>query len=247
MRKIKILILTHNILNECSMQEKLQKFNYEVFVSKTILDDILRMNVQESIRFFQLVILSESLTNNEVEMIVPQLKEKQIVVFREYLNEPIDNEKSTIKDLAIDKWIPKDIGMDLLRELISDYAVTVKEYFEKTHVDSYDYDQLFLDFTKNQQKFFQKLYGAHSSSVSREELCRYIWKKEPSNSNLAQLSVLSKDLRRKLINKGFSEDVLETVWGKGYYLKNEFYDLCRSHNKNRSDYPTKNNTECQVI
>lgn len=110
------------------MQENLQKFNYEAFVSKTILDDILRMNIQESIRFFQLVILSESLTNNEVEMIVPQLKEKKIVVFREYLNEPIDNEKSTIKDLAIDKWIPKDIGMDLLRELISECAVTVKEY-----------------------------------------------------------------------------------------------------------------------
>nr|WP_253296034.1 helix-turn-helix domain-containing protein [Enterococcus raffinosus] len=105
--------------------------------------------------------------------------------------------------------------MDLLRELISDCAVTVKEYFEKTHVDSYDYDQLFLDFTKNQQKFFQKLYGARSSIVSREELCRYIWEKEPSNSNLVQLSVLSKDLRRKLINKSFSEDVLETVWGEG--------------------------------
>ena len=104
------------------MQESLQKFNYEVFVSKTMLDDILRMSVQGSIRFFQLVILSESLSNKEVEMIVPQLKEKRVFVFREYLNEPIDNEKNSIKDLAIDKWIPKDIGMDLLRELISDCA-----------------------------------------------------------------------------------------------------------------------------
>lgn len=49
------------------------KINYEVFVSKTMLDDILRMSVQGSIRFFQLVILSESLSNKEVEMIVPQL------------------------------------------------------------------------------------------------------------------------------------------------------------------------------
>ena len=73
------------------MQESLQKFNYEVFVSKTMLDDILRMSVQGSIRFFQLVILSESLSNKEVEMIVPQLKEKRVFVFREYLNEPIDN------------------------------------------------------------------------------------------------------------------------------------------------------------
>ncbi|MBU5584362.1 helix-turn-helix domain-containing protein, partial [Enterococcus sp. S181_ASV_20] len=67
------------------MQESLQKFNYEVFVSKTMLDDILRMSVQGSIRFFQLVILSESLSNKEVEMIVTQLKEKRVFVFREYL------------------------------------------------------------------------------------------------------------------------------------------------------------------
>lgn len=82
------------------MQESLQKFNYEVFVSKTMLDDILRMSVQGSIRFFQLVILSESLSNKEVEMIVPQLKEKRVFVFREYLNEPIDNEKKQYKRLS---------------------------------------------------------------------------------------------------------------------------------------------------
>ena len=74
-----------------------------------------------------------------------------------------------------------------------------------------------------------------------------LWNKEPSNSNLAQLSVLSKDLGRKLINEGFSEDVLETVWGKGYYLKNEFYDLCRRPDNKYSDYPTESNTECQII
>ena len=229
------------------MQESLQKFNYEVFVSKTMLDDILRMSVQGSIRFFQLVILSESLSNKEVEMIVPQLKEKRVFVFREYLNEPIDNEKNSIKDLAIDKWIPKDIGMDLLRELISDCAGIARKESEKKHADNYDYDRIFLDFTKNQQKFFQKLYDAHASIVSREELCKYIWNKEPSNSNLAQLSVLSKDLGRKLINEGFSEDVLETVWGKGYYLKNEFYDLCRRPDNKYSDYPTESNTECPII
>ena len=80
-----------------------------------------------------------------------------------------------------------------------------------------------MDFTKNQKKCFSKLHEARSTIVSRDELCKYIWNDEPTRSNLAQLSVLTKSLRQKLMSKGFSSDIIQTVWGKGYYLNKEFY------------------------
>jgi len=37
-------------------------------------------------------------------------------------------------------------------------------------------------------------------------------------------------LKRKLEEKGFPSDIIETVWGKGYVLKEEFYSIYRETN-----------------
>lgn len=93
MIKIRILLLTHNILNEQSIQQNLQKFNYEVFVSKTMFDMLLHEEDPWNISFYQLIILSESLSNKELEVIVPKLKERRAVIFRKYVCEPLNKEK----------------------------------------------------------------------------------------------------------------------------------------------------------
>ena len=46
------------------MQESLQKFNYEVFVSKTMLDDILRMKVFKEYSFSTYVLVNLYLTKS---------------------------------------------------------------------------------------------------------------------------------------------------------------------------------------
>lgn len=216
-------------MNECAIQEGLQRFNFEVLVSKTMLDMILHTDKQWEFEFFPVIILSESLSNKEVGKIVPLLKESQVVIFRKCLNKPLTKEIEILKELEINEWFDNSISMESLRELISmytnDFLPLIRE--KKSQLISMSFDQLVLSFTRNQKKCFLNLYNAKGSTVTREDLCHYIWEDKPTKSNLAQLSVLIKALRRKLAEKGFPSDVIETVWGNGYVLKKEFYSLYR--------------------
>lgn len=213
------------------MQEGLQKFNFEVFVSKTMLDMMLHTNDQWDIEFYPIIILSESLSNKELETIIPRLKEKQAVIFRKYLSQPLGEEKDALKDCDIDEWIDRTLPTDVLRELISKHAAKARNRDKNKQQISEPFEQLVLNFTKNQRKCFQKLYNSNAPIISREELCKHIWGAQPTKSNLAQLSVLIKSLRRKLTEKGFPPDIIETVWGKGYLLKREFYSLYKETSK----------------
>lgn len=216
-------------MNECEIQEGLQRFNYEVLVSKTMLDMILYTDKQWEIDFFPIVILSESLSNKEIEKIVPILKEKQVVIFRKCLRKPLSKEIEGVKGLDINEWFDNSISIESLRELISMHTDISSPVILETesHSISMPFEQLVMGFTKNQRKCFLNLYNAKALTTTREELCHYIWGDEPTKSNLAQLSVLIKALRRKLAEKGFPSDIIETVWGNGYGLKKEFYSLYR--------------------
>lgn len=219
------------------MQEGLQKFNFEVLISKTMLDMILHMDKQWDIAFYPVIILSESLSNKELKKIVPKLKEKHVIVFRKYLSSPSVDEKEALKDFEIDEWIDCTIPTDSLRELISKYMDSSSPLIQEkeNQLIAMSLDQLVMNFTKNQNKCFQKLYNPEAPIISREELCQHIWEEEPTNSNLAQLSVLIKSLRRKLAEKGFPHDIIETVWGKGYVLRREFYTIYREYSLSNKD------------
>ena len=129
------------------MQENLQNFNYEVFVSKTMLDMILRMDDPWDSSFYHVIILSESLSNRELKLLVPKLKKKNAVIFRKYLCEPINKEKGVLEELGIDQWIPREIGTDVLRDLISECTVPViEEVKEKQHTETIE--EIVMDLTK---------------------------------------------------------------------------------------------------
>ncbi|MGM0266269.1 hypothetical protein IGI38_003027 [Enterococcus sp. AZ128] len=187
---------------------------------------LLRTDDSWDVSFYQVIILSESLSNKEVKLIMPKLKEKNALIFRKCGCDPSKKEKDLLDALKIDQWISKEIGIDNLRELISESTSPILENVKETQLTR-NLDDFLIDLTKNQKKCFLKLYEAHSSIVSREELCHYIWNVEPNRSNLAQLSVLAKSIRQKLIRKGFPSDVIETVWGKGYHLNKESYNSYR--------------------
>ena len=226
---IRILILTHNILNECAIQEDLQRFNYEVLVSKTMLDMIIYTEEKWEFEFFPIVILSESLSNKELEKIVPILKERQVVIFRKCLRAPLTEEKEILKELEINEWFDNSISIEALRELISIHTDTPSSVplKKERHLISMSFEQLLTGFSKNQRKCFLNLYNAKASTITRKELCQNIWGDEPTKSNLSQLSVLIKELRQKLAEKGFPSNVIGTVWGNGYVLKKEFFNLYR--------------------
>lgn len=190
---------------------------------------LLYTDEQWDIEFFPIVILSESLSNKEIEKIVPILKGREVAIFRKCLRKPHTKEMDVLKELEINEWIDNSISTESLRELISMYSETSEPVIsdKKSPLISMPFDQLVMSFTKNQRKCFLALYNAKGSTMTREGLCQYIWEDKPTKSNLAQLSVLVKALRRKLADKGFPADVIETVWGNGYGLKKEFYRLYR--------------------
>ena len=59
--------------------------------------------------------------------------------------------------------------------------------------------------------------------VSREELSRQIWRKEPNASVLASLSKVVSKVNEKLEHE-FGHEAIQTLWGKGYRLNKEFFD-----------------------
>ena len=106
-----------------------------------------------NISFYQLIILSESLSNKELEVIVPKLKERRAVIFRKYVCEPLNKEKDAAKALEIDRWISREIGIDTLRELISECAV-MSTTEPSDYLSKETFEGLIMDFTKNQKNTF---------------------------------------------------------------------------------------------
>ena len=238
---MRILILTHNILNERVIQEGLQQFNFEVFVSKTILDMILYTEQKCDLDFFSIVILSESLSSKDVKRIVPVLKKTRIAIFRKYLGKPFNKELKDLNELQINEWIDNSISIESLRDLISKYNLTSLPIIleQNNQLISMTFDQLVRDFTKTQKKCFINLYNANGSILSREELCQGIWDSTPTKSNLSHLSGLIKGIRQKLVKKGFPPEVVETVWGDGYILKEEFYCIYRESSSTNNNIHNK--------
>ncbi|MGG5333235.1 winged helix-turn-helix domain-containing protein [Enterococcus sp. AZ163] len=76
--------------------------------------------------------------------------------------------------------------------------------------------------TKKEQQLFHYLQTTNGGIVSREELCDYLWKEPLNHSRMSQLSVLVKKIKEKLAAAGFSDDLLQTIWGSGYCLTPEF-------------------------
>ena len=227
--KIRVVIVTKNIMNELAMQQKLQKLNYEVLCSTSIFEMILKDDYSWSPEFYQVVILSETITNKELEEIVPKLKEKGRPVFRKYLDDLPSGEQKKLAFLAIDHWLSEDTAANDLRELVSKestpaVAPTPTEEEQKPVRKTLDY--ILTNFTKSERTLFKLLYKSEDSFVTREDLCMQIWSVQPTDSRLAQVSVLVNSIRKKLLKKGFSPNTVETEWGKGYHLSKAF---CASH------------------
>ncbi|WP_288227955.1 helix-turn-helix domain-containing protein [uncultured Enterococcus sp.] len=216
--------MTKNIMNELAVQEKLQKLNFEVLCSTSIFEMILRNDYTWGPEFYQVIILSETITNKELEGIVPKLKEKKKTVFRKYLDEVHPEEEEELAYLEMDTWLSEDIPSNLLREVISKGGASTEQQ-QKFIIDSLDH--LLMDFTKTETSLFKYLYKSDATFVSREDLCWHIWDTHPTNSKLAHLSVLVNSIRRKLIQKGFPPNTVETVWRKGYHLTKDFYAIYR--------------------
>ncbi|MGM0110262.1 winged helix-turn-helix domain-containing protein [Enterococcus sp. DIV0187] len=227
-----ILILTKNLLVEQRLQEVLQLLDYEVFCSVEVLNFLKHGHMNEQDRKqallnYQMIILSETLSDHEIEVLLPQLCSKKQVVVRKYAEEPTAKDKELLSELGIHEWLLTDESIDQLREKLSislaDYQKDTSNIvflYRKENEEKSAAQLVSRSLSKREWATLQCLVNAKEKVVSREALCNHLWGEAPNNSHLSQLSVLIKRLKDKLECAGFEESIT-TVWGKGYHFSNE--------------------------
>lgn len=226
-----IVILTKNLLVENQLQEQLQQLNYEVWCSVQLLKQA-RKDPQV-LDPFPVILFSETVTNKEIAEILSQLTSEESVLFRKCSVVPSLEEQEQLRELGVTEWLTEDISVDLLRERLAekmDYLhqeeeQKVRSLQENTLFTHQLFENFLTTLTKKEKQAFLCLQEAQAEIVSREALCGHLWQEPLSHSRMSQLSVLVKNIKQKLKGAGFSEDLLRTIWGKGYCLMPDFFSF----------------------
>ncbi|MBO0457186.1 winged helix-turn-helix domain-containing protein [Enterococcus hulanensis] len=238
-----ILILTKNLLIEQQLQNQLQHLNYEVLCSVELLNQ-LKLSVQtmsdnaDNQRSFQknllinyqAIILSETISDNEIQELVPSIQLTKQVLLRKLVEEPAKKEKERLRDLGIYDWILVDNSINSLREQLSE-KLSAYQGEESSIIFLYqdeglssDVTQLKRNLSKREKATLECLSNSKGKVVSREDLCTYIWNEAPSNSRLSQTSMLIRKIKEKMGKYGFKEEAIQTIWGEGYLLSKDLSD-----------------------
>jgi DNA-binding winged helix-turn-helix (wHTH) protein len=179
--------------------------------------------MKDFIKIFHHIILSETLSNAEVQELLKTLHTYSIPVYRksnELLEETLLEEW---KEKGIAEWIEIEPSIEVLREVLSSYMVKQgKVIFLPQQQNKRELSSLIL--SSGEEKLFRILYQKQANVLSREEICLKMWNKGKNNSTMSQLSVLVKHLKDKLSQQQIEGPIIETCWGQGYRLDKTVYD-----------------------
>ena len=102
---MQVLILTHNILVERPLVEKLQRLNIEVLSSAKLLTMLQTKQVPlEVMSFFDVLIVSETISDQELTIILEEVGEK-FTIIRETDRMPQKEEKADRESKGVDEWL----------------------------------------------------------------------------------------------------------------------------------------------
>lgn len=222
----RILILTKNILSEMSFQEKLQKLNFEVYCSSYLLNRLLlNGDIKESVKDFDLVVVSELVADSELIQFSPRLSALKLPVFRKMDSPLLMEEEDYLSRLNLEGYIQESMNKEELRELIN--SVSVKEAVPNDKytlplTGKYKTTITNLPLSNMEKEFLRTLYETEGGYLSREEASKAIWGK-CDRSTLSRLSMMKKSIENKLSRTNLPMPLFTTVWGKGYQTKESFY------------------------
>mgnify|MGYP000402906398 CR=1 FL=1 len=181
------------------------------------------------------MILSESLCHSEVEQLLSRLKSYPLLVLRVVETYPSEEERVYWQEQGISEWLYKDTNYETLREKMNELTKQLEQEIAVGHpiltfphtgepIEQKDLRLLMKSFSKTERKVFEKLMEAYPQSgvLSRKELCDYLWRDGDTSSNMSQLSCLIHKIKRKFELAGITNEVVATLWGRGYRLNEEF-------------------------
>ncbi|MEG1503439.1 MAG: helix-turn-helix domain-containing protein [Enterococcus sp.] len=228
---MQVLILTHNILVERPLVEKLQRLNIEVLSSSKILSMLLVQQVpSEVMGYFDVLIISETVSDQELSMILEMVGNK-FTIIRETDNFPQNEEKAEWESFGVDEWLLEEESLSGLREKLAEKASKESIYSVgfgfKTQEERSDYEKRPLplwNLTRSEREMLSTLIATKDAPISRNDLAIKIWGDSDSASHMTRLSTIIKHLRNKLKIDGVEYDVIRTNWGEGYQLSKVFFD-----------------------
>ncbi|MGM0216418.1 winged helix-turn-helix domain-containing protein [Enterococcus sp. AZ109] len=227
-----ILILTKNLLVERRLQEQLQYLNYEVFCSTIMFHKLLKKgNHSLLVRDYRAIIFSETISNDEVCRLLNNLKGEEKIIFRKFPELPEEQEEEELTQLGISQWIWEEQSLNVLREKLAPSAPVSAEKVAVLFNKIKDAPKRLTDFKKiltgKEYSIFECLSVNKGEVVSRQDLVDYIWAEPARQARLSQISIGVKTLNQKLLQIGFQDKSIETIWGKGYRLSPELWDYCK--------------------
>lgn len=246
-----ILLLTKNVLAEEEFQKKLQHLNYEVFSSSSLLSK--RVKLTDFLHFFNLfyyTIISETISDIELQQLLPVLKKSSTIVIRKNAHE-LENKP---QDIRLNLWISNESSVEELRELLMEsiYKELQQEsegqagaehtlYAEGSSWLTWEEFDSQISLSSMEKRILDELYSAKGEIVPRDDLCIRIWDGEITDSKMAMLSNAIRNLRSKLQKDGFSADMIRTHWGRGYQLTERFFEVFSNEQNDKEELE-----ECQL-
>ncbi|GAA2938638.1 winged helix-turn-helix domain-containing protein [Enterococcus raffinosus] len=232
---MKILILTKNLLAESGFQSKLQQLNNEVFCSACLLEDCYSMDQEKRLLFscFDAVILSETIAYQEIVALMPKLRGCVSAIVRKYESDFTKSYEEDQTDSAIDQWIRGNASLEEIREMCQTINHQDPTKFkdtsfskEREHTQKKKYHLYHFGLSKRENLLMTCLYDYSGKYLSRQELCEKIWEDEgATNSRMSALSACVRNIKSKVVKSGVECDPINTSWGKGYQISDEFYQM----------------------
>ncbi|MEG0628327.1 MAG: helix-turn-helix domain-containing protein [Enterococcus sp.] len=228
---MQVLILTHNILVERPLVEKLQRLNIEVLSSAKLLTMIQANQVPlEVLGFFDVVIVSETISDQEFTVILEKVGDK-FTIIREADRLPQKDEQADWEAQGVDEWLLEDKTLSGLREKLAEKTLKESVYSigfgvrQQQEENEQEKRPLPLwNLTRSEREMLSTLIATKEAPISRNDLAIKIWGDSDSASHMTRLSTIIKHLRNKLKIDGVEYDIIRTNWGEGYQLSKVFFD-----------------------
>ncbi|MEG0749205.1 MULTISPECIES: helix-turn-helix domain-containing protein [Lactobacillales] len=224
----KVIILTRNIIIEQDFQNELQRLDYEVFVLKEFFAADKPQYFEEILSLFDIVIFSETLTNQEFTDILPIVLEKELHYLRR-TDEPVPN----IDDnhcLSIECTLTELREFLLLGDKRQGQSETIsKGLVRQSEQKKQDLVLFYSSLNNIEKKIISALAEGAGKIISRDELCNKVWNHEVSKSRLVQMSTAVGNIRKKIAHAHIDNVRIITYWGNGYRLHDVPNGLMNDH------------------
>lgn len=219
----RILLLTENINLETKVQNRLQKLNYEIFLSASLLE---KFRDQRPLRqlgdLFPIIIISETIANHEAEILANYFSSSVTVVIRKTEEPPSQQLENKWQAAGFVGWISNDLSMEQLREKLFQYRRT--GLVEKSDLLKVAPEAVLdnLHLSAMEKELLQLLLDRKDEVVSRRDISLKIWKEEPNPSTLSQISYKIGRIKHKIRQTYDIPSAIVTDWRKGYHLDPDF-------------------------